>query len=211
MYEVEDGEFEILARTAEIGPARFYAIYKNVKLPLSTAWRRAQKLIREGYLNKTEKELIDVTDKGLLVLACRGHSVGLVRLAKSMELSVEEAASMAEFICRNVKLSGILLTSIWDIVRVIPLPRFAELKGTNTEGAAAKVLLKAYPAIELDGVGTYLIDHGVVVAASCSLCGQRHELFPNCHLWEKAMYELRTIFIRAANSPHIYLNQKKQS
>ncbi|MEL9990631.1 MAG: hypothetical protein QXP98_00195 [Thermoproteus sp.] len=202
MCEVEDGALEILARTAEIGPARFYAIYRGTKLPLSTAWRKTQKLIKEGYLHKEKKEeLIDITDKGLLVLASRGHSGGLVRLARSMGLSVKETAILAEFICKNIKVSGILLTSIWDILRLIPPPRFAELKDTEAEAAAAKVLLKAYPVIELDGIGAYLIDHGVIVASACSLCGElKYELFPNCQLWEKALPELKR-FLKKASGP----------
>lgn len=205
MRGAHEKELEILRAAARLGPARFYAIYRESSTPLSTAWRAVRRLEAAGLLER-RGDLLHVTGKGLLLLAAEGDVHAAVRLARLFGISAEEAAGLARFIRGSVDLWNIPLTDVGDIARAVPPEKFRRLKGTPLEAAAAKLLLASYPAVEVEGWGRYVVGPSGFVAARCGICG-RHSLFvEDCRCVEMYSLALRRMARRlsaSAEAPYI--------
>jgi len=196
MCEVEDAHLELLKKLMELEPTNFYRVYKAVNIPLATAWRKIQQLKQNAFVIEDESGALMSTDKAKIILAVNGDVKSATYLEKKTGVKRDNLVKIFIRICKHIDVAKFILHDIKDIIRGIPITLFLQFKGTELESTAAKLLLYAYPVVEIPSVGEYLIDHGVLVAAKCRLCGgERAELIPTCNLWQQIFQNVEnTIF-----------------
>jgi len=183
MCKVEDAYLEVLKKVVELEPTNFYRVYKAVNAPLATVWRRIQRLKQEAFVTEDGYGALMSTDKAKIVLAVNGDVKSAIYLEKKTGVKWDDLVKIFTKICEYIDIAKFIIHDVKDIVRGIPLPLFLQFKDTELESSAAKLLLYAYPVIEVPSVGEYLIDHGVLVAGRCRLC--KAELLPKCDLWQR--------------------------
>jgi len=188
MCKVEDVYLELLKKVVELEPTNFYRVYKAVNAPLATVWRRVQRLKQDAFVTEDGHGALMTTDKAKIVLAINGDAKSAIYLEKKTGIERGDLVKIFAKICEHVDIAKFIIHDIKDIVRGIPLALFLQFKDSELESSATKLLLYAYPIVEIPSLGEYLIDHGVLVAAKCRLCdGERAELLPKCNLWQRVI------------------------
>lgn len=194
--KLDEKTIEVLKVAARLGRTKFYSIYKESSLPLATAWRRVKEALEVGLIEQRGDHL-EVTERGLVLLAFLGDSIALARLAKLYDVSTAEV----EYYMKQLSQFDVpicLSKTLVDTLRYLNIAELYIFKGTVAESLVAKLFLKFCKpcVIELDG-SRFIVGSGYIVAAYCKLCDEkgRYELFTACPLFGKIFSNMKKLFI----------------
>lgn len=196
MCRLEEKDVEILRVAFYKRGAKFYGIYKEVRLPLATAWRRTNKLVMLGFLTERKSQLY-ITDKGLIALAYAGDSVALSELARRYGEPPEAVKYVIDEICNAVALEYIPLEKFSDVVKLLDIGNLYRYKNTVAERLVAKLMLEFCKPCRIETEkGSYVLGNGFIVAAYCKLCnGGTYELLPDCPHVAEIFSNVKKVFI----------------
>jgi len=196
--ELDEKTIEVLKVATKLGKAKFYSIYKESSLPLATAWRRMKKALEMGLIEQRE-DYLQVTERGLVLLAFLGDPLALARLAKLYDVST---AGVEYYMgqLRRFDVPICLSKTLVDTLRYLNIAELHTFKGTAAEPLVAKLFLQfCRPCgIEVNG-NRYIMGTGYIVATYCRLCNEqgRYELFATCPLLGKIFSSMKKLFINA--------------
>ncbi|CCC80709.1 Transcriptional regulator, Lrp/AsnC family [Thermoproteus tenax Kra 1] len=199
MCAIDEKDLEVL-RAAFKGGGRFYAIYRQSNLSLATAWRRTKKLIKLGYLRE-RGDLIEPTEKALVVLAHHGEVGALVQLAHKYDVDKRTLASFIKEVCKRVgSLDYVIAERLPELLKVFNFVDLYDFVDTELEPVVAKLYLEycAPCVVRVDG-NAFLFGDGYVLAAYCRLCdkGGQYVLFHKCPYAERFFSQMKKEFINA--------------
>jgi len=194
--KLDEKTIEVLKAAVRLGRTKFYSIYKKSSLPLATTWRRVKEALEMGLIEERDGYL-EVTERGLMVLAFFGDPIALARLAKLYDVTTAEV----EYYMKQLSLFDVPICFSKTLVDTLQLLNIAELytfKGTVAESLVAKLFLEfCKPCIiEIDG-NRYVLGTGYIVATYCKLCDGkgRYELFTSCPRFGKIFSNMKKLFI----------------
>ncbi|ACB39351.1 hypothetical protein [Pyrobaculum neutrophilum] len=198
MCRLEEKDLDILRVAFYKRGAKFYGIYKEVKLPLATAWRRTNKLLSLGFLAERDEKLY-VTDKGLIALAYAGDTAALGELARHYGEPPEAVKYLIDEVCGSVALEYIPLEKFSEVAKLLDIGNLYRYKGTVAERLVAKIMLEFCRPCRVDTEeGSYVLGNGFIVAAHCRLCnGGSYELLPDCTRMAEIFSNVKKVFIKS--------------
>ncbi len=169
---------EILNYLFEHGASSTYDIYRNTRLSLATTYRYVKKAAGLGYV-EIDDMFVDITIKGILLLAILGNEYAAYRLSKIIGFKDGVIKSFINVIRNYSNIIDVLnsteIKSIKDILSLL-LPLFNNnliniVKysiNTLLEPLIAYLIINFIPGIKLPNGSKIVISNEGLIAAACN-------------------------------------------
>lgn len=172
---------EVLNYLLEHGPSSTYDIYKHTRLSLATAYRYVKRASELGYV-VVDDVLVDITIKGVLLLALLGNEDAIHRLAMVIGFRDEVIRAFINVLRSYDNIIDLLgrvrVESIGDLLRLLLMFNNNLIKivkdsiNTALEPLIAYLIINFMPNIELPNSTRVVISNGGVVAVACNSSGE---------------------------------------
>ena len=169
---------EVLDYLLEHGPSSTYDIYKHTLLSLATAYRYVKRASELGYV-VIDDALVDLTIKGVLLLALLGNEDAIHRLATAIGFRDETIRAFVN-VLRGYDgiidlLGRVSVESIGDLLRLLLINNSNSLMkivkdsiNTALEPLIAYLIINFMPSIDLPNSTKVVISNDGVIAAACN-------------------------------------------
>jgi hypothetical protein len=168
-----DKILEILNVLIKRGPSTPYEVYKESRLTLATAYRYIKKALDLGYVRENYG-LIELTLKGLLLLALHDNKDAIYLLSKYLGFNEDVVIKMIEEFRKRINifdLNSLKIENIRDLLYHLmdneDISSFAKrFKDTPLEPLIAYLIIHAFPTVTLnDGTKAVISDSGALAVA----------------------------------------------
>ena len=170
---------EVLDYLLEHGPSSTYDIYKHTRLSLATAYRYVKRASELGYV-VIDDVLVDITIKGVLLLALLGNEDAIHRLAMAIGFRDEVIRAFVNVLRGYDGIIDLLgrmrVESVGDLLRLLlvinnnnNLIKIVKYySNTLLEPLIAYLIINFMPNIELPNSTKVVISNDGVVAVACN-------------------------------------------
>ena len=169
---------EVLNYLLEHGASSTYDIYKHTRLSLATAYRYVKRAFELGYVVIYDW-LVDITIKGVLLLALLGNEDAIYRLAMAIGFKDEVIRAFVN-VLRGYDgiidlLGKVKIETIGDLLHLLLINNgnnlmkiVKDFTNTTLEPLIAYLIINFMPSIELPNGTKVVISNDGVVAAACN-------------------------------------------